>query len=664
MTKFRLSKKFLEKYEGKQPKWGFGDLSYFVFVRTYSRLKENGKKETAFEVFKRVVEGSFQLQLDHCLSMGLPWDAYKSQRTAQDMFTRMWEMKLLPPGRGLWMSGTDKVKELGSAALSNCGFVSTENIDKDLASPFAWACDMLMLGVGVGFDTLGATSGNGSGVIPQKPVGNLEIHKVGDSREGWVEAVRALINSYSPALSKITPNAEICFDFSWVRAAGEPIKGFGGTASGPGPLKEGLENIKKILETRAESESPLTSVDITDIMNYIGKFVVAGNVRRSAELSIGLETDEAFRRMKDPVVFEAELEDRRWASNNSLDVTENSNFIEYIDSILTNGEPGLVFLENSRSFGRFKDGRNEIDKEIKGFNPCVEIGLHDREMCNLAEIFPANHDDVEDFKKSIKIAYLYAKSITLLKSHDPGSNSAMLRNRRIGLSQSGIQQAIKKFGRRYYFKEFCDKAYDLVQYWDNVYSRWLGIPKSIKTTCIKPSGTISLLAGATPGVHCTHSEYYLRSVRVASNDPLVKDLEKANYRIEPSITDKKGTVVVYFPIKEENFTKSKYDISVWEQLALVKELQHSWADNAVSVTVTIREAEHDQLLPAIEYYAPYVKSLSFLPLDNHQYKQPPYQSISKEEYEKYAATLKPLKLGETGDAALGSKFCDGDKCDI
>lgn len=653
VTKFQLSKNFINKYEDKEPNWGYGDLSKFVFMRTYSRTLENGLKETPFQVFKRVVEGTFQLQLDHCTYMGLPWDAAKAQRSAQEMFRRMWAMKFLPPGRGLWMQGTDKVSDIGSAALCNCGFVSTKDITKDPGDPFAWACDMLMLGVGIGFDTLGAGK-----FQPFRPDNGIKQITIEDSREGWVNAIKRLINSYTSSL-----NPRLVFDYSEIRPAGSLIKGFGGTASGYKPLKEGIENIRKILNIAALSGRALTAVDITDIMNFIGKFVVAGNVRRSAELAIGSEEDKDFQVMKDWKLFPEELKDRRWASNNSLSVNESSNFEEFVDSILLNGEPGLVFLTNSRKYGRLKDGVTNIDNEVMGFNPCVEITLHDRELCNLVESFPANHDSAEDYYETIKYAYLYAKSVTLLRCHNPESNSAMLRNRRIGLSQSGIQQAIKKFGTRNYFKNFCDKAYEVVSEYDNVYSRWLGIPRSIKMTTVKPSGTVSLLAGATPGVHCTHSEYYMRTVRIANTDPLLEDLRKAGYKIEESITDREHTSVVYFPVKENNYTKSKYDISIWEQLALVKELQYSWADNSVSVTVTIRPGEEDQLLPAIEYYAPYLKSVSFLPLDNHNYEQAPYSTITEDEYKAAVAMIKPLEIS-VGDDAVGSKFCEGDRCEI
>lgn len=668
---FKLSTKFIEEYEGKQPNWGFGDLSYYVYKRTYSRIKETGTQEEYFDTVKRVVEGCFQIQLDHCNKFGLPWDAMRAQKSAQKMFEKIWNFKFTPPGRGFWVMGTPIVDKIGGAALNNCGFRSSKDIKKDLGAPFAWACDMLMLGVGVGFDTRGANT-----VVIKKPKGSPIKYQIPDSREGWVESIKLLINSY-------TGTNPVVFDYSLIRAAGTPIKGFGGTSSGPDPLKEGHKNIKNLLDS-IEDEY-LSSVAIVDIMNFIGKFVVAGNVRRSAEIALGESNDLSYISMKDPQKYSAELLDRRWASNNTVFIDQKTEYNNIVSSIAKNGEPGLFHLNNSQHYGRMKDGRNEelSDKfdHVMGINPCSEQTLDDGEMCCLVETYPAKHDTIEEYLDTLKYAYLYAKTVTLVSTHDPLANSVMLRNRRIGVSQSGIQQALGKFGHSIYFSKFCDEAYKIVRHWDKIYSRWLGIPTSIKVSSVKPSGTVSLLAGATPGVHCTHSEFYFRTIRTAANDALIPILLKSNYLIESSVTDgpkeiittdnlekhkvKNTTLVVYFAVKEENYTKSKYDISLWEQMTLVRELQHFWADNSVSCTITFKEDEVKDLESAIKFFAPHIKTLSFLPLDNHSYDQAPYQTITKEQFEEYNKRIKPLKLNKTKKIDIvGDKFCSNDTCTI
>ena len=685
----KLSENFISQFRGKQPNWGFGDLSYFVYKRTYARKLPNGTQEEYWQTCQRVVEGVFKIQYDHIAKMGLPWQAQKAQSSAQKMFRKMWEFKFTPPGRGLWVMGSPIVDKLGSAALCNCGFVSTKDIRKKFSGPFVWAMDMLMLGVGVGFDAKGAGD-----VTITAPVLPAETFVIPDSREGWVEAMAMLIDSYDGR-----GRAIVKLDYSLVRKAGEPIKGFGGTASGPQPLIDGIESIRSLLD--ANDGKDITSVVIVDIMNFIGKLVVSGNIRRSAEVAIGDENDLDFINMKDPDLFQEELMSRRWASNNSIFATANSDFDNIVKSIMKNGEPGLIFLDNARHYGRLKDGFNDENSSkydnCDGANPCVEQFLYHLELCNLVETYPANHDTLEEYLETLKYAFLYAKSVTLLPTHNAETNQVMLQNRRIGLSMSGIQQAIKKFGSADFFSGFCDDGYEVVCHWDRIYSRWLGIPTSLKKTTVKPSGSVSLLAGATPGVHCTHSEFYMRAIRFSATSSLLPALLKSGYRIEFDVTDVDklnkagwtggdlltegvfnkhsaqfktftdlgGTLVVYFPVKEKNFTKSKADISIWEQLCLARELQDKWSDNSVSITVTFRQNEFGDLKSAIEYMSPYVKSLSFLPLDVTQYEQMPYTKCTEEDYEEYQGSLKRLRLASArGSAPKGEKFCNNDICEI
>jgi adenosylcobalamin-dependent ribonucleoside-triphosphate reductase len=677
---FKLSPLFLSRYEGKQPNWGFGNLSYFVYKRTYARLMPDGRQEEYFDTCRRVTEGVFTVQRKHCHSNRLPWNAHKAQKTAQEFFRRMWEFKFTPPGRGFWIMGTPMVDKIGSAALQNCGFTSTKDVSIDLGNSFAWAMDMLMLGVGVGFDTKGAGT-----VVIKAPKDKVEHFDITDDREGWVKSIYLLINSYMGG-------PQYTFGYDLIRPKGAPIKGFGGTASGPEPLRQLHENIREILGNLIGSE--LTSVAIVDLFNFIGKCVVAGNVRRSAELAIGEIDDADYVAMKDYKKYGKELKDRRWASNNSVFASPLSDFSRVSANIALNGEPGLIFLENARHFGRLKDGwisfEDERYDDADGFNPCAEQCLEDKELCCLVETYPANHDSAEDYLITLKYAYMYAKTVTLIPTHDERTNSVMMRNRRIGCSMSGIQQAIKKFGLHSFLREFCDTGYEVIRRWDRIYSRWLGIPRSIRMTTVKPSGTVSILAGATPGVHFTHSEHYMRLVRVAADSPLVLPLFLAGYKLEVATTDNdklgigsdivfrinksedlqlaadKGvTIVAYFPVKEKNYTKSKFDVTLWEQLAVVREMQYYWSDNAVSCTVTVQSHEVDQLDDAIQFYAPYVKTLSFLPLTNHRYEQAPYIECSEQEHDEYAGRLGGLYLNDVAEAKIkGSKFCTTDKCEI
>ena len=670
MKDFKLSDKFLEQFKDKQPRWGFGALSYITYKRTYARVNEDGTTEEFWETVKRVVEGTFSIQKRHCAAFKLPWDNRKAQRSAQIMFEKMWNFKFLPPGRGLWMMGTDAIEEKGSGGLNNCGMVSTSDIDIELASPFCWAMDFLMLGVGVGFDTEGAGK-----VLIKEPKGTGGLtFQVPDTREGWIEALRLVISAYE----KGTARPE--FDYSLIRPLGVPIKTFGGTSSGPEPLIQLIASITALLHNRIDDY--LTSVDIVDMFNFIGKAVVAGNVRRSAELALGRPDDEDFLNCKNYKMFPDEMADRRWASNNSVLAEVGMSYTGPSKRTGLNGEPGYIWLGNARAFGRLKDPINNKDYRIVGFNPCAEQGLESYELCNLVETFPANHDSAEEYYETLKYAYMYAKTVTLIPTHDPRTNSVMTRNRRIGTSMSGIEQAKKKFGVHAFYTQFCDEGYRILKEYDRIYSDWLGIAKSIKITTVKPSGTVSLLAGATPGVHAAHAEFYFRTMRVAHNSPIIPALLKAGYRVEYDANefkkndkswmtpikkldkDYRGSLVVYFPVKEHDFTKCKSDQTIWEQAENAAKMQWFWSDNSVSVTINFQEDEIDQIETVLEHYETRLKTASFLPLSDHGYNQAPYQTLTEAEYLK---AIKPLKEFEnitriSQEDKKIEAFCEGDKC--
>lgn len=643
--RFKLSPTFLAAYKDKQP--DFGPLGLITFKRTYARSLGD-KSEQFWQMCQRVVEGVYTIQKWHCQRLNLPWSDRKAQHSAQEMYRLIFDMKFLPPGRGLWMMGTPYIEEHGGAALNNCAFVSTEKIDEDFAEPFTFLMEMSMLGVGVGGDTKGA--GKFTPVAPGKPMTYL----VPDSREGWVEAVRLTLASY------VTGDGW-AFNFSQIRPAGEPIKGFGGTAAGPGPLKDCIDRIHKILGPRALAQSAITSADIVDLFNVIGVCVVSGNVRRSAEVMLGEANDALFSELKDPVKYAKELDSHRWASNNSIFATVGQDYNQHALSTAKNGEPGYLWMDTVRGFGRLKDPRNNKDRRAAGSNPCLEQTLESFELCCLVETFPSRHASYDEYERTLKFAYLYAKTVTLIPTHNKKTNKVMMRNRRIGCSQSGIVESFKRHGRRQHL-DWCDKGYDYIQSLDEQYSEWLAIPRSIKTTSVKPSGTVSLLPGVTPGIHYEHSEYYYRTIRIAKISHLIEPLRAAGYLIEDDHYDK-SSYVVYFPVKAKYFDKGKNDVTMWEQLENAAAMQHYWADNQVSVTVTFNKSEARDIQSALELYESRLKSVSFLPVDDHGYVQAPYITIDQVEYEKAIAGLKPLQLD--GDMhEVVDAYCDGGKCEL
>jgi ribonucleotide reductase alpha subunit len=292
---------------------------------------------------------------------------------------------------------------------------------------------------------------------------------------------------------------------------------------------------------------------------------------------------------------------------------------------------------------------------------CSEQTLENHELCCLVETFPSRHETYEEYQLTLKWAYLYAKTITLLPTHNARTNAAVMRNRRIGCSQSGITESFAKHGRRTHF-EWCDVGYKYLRNLDRIYSDWLCIPRSKKITSVKPSGTVSLLPGVTPGIHYPHSEYYYRTIRVAKNNPLLIALENAKYRIEEDVYDK-SSMVVYFPIHEENFERAKHQVSMWEQIANAVAMQRYWADNQVSITVNFSQEEASQIKYALQMNEDQLKSISFLPIDDKIYQQAPYQTITKDEYERAIANLKPIDYTNVV-RDREDRYCDGDKCNI
>lgn len=653
---FKLSDNFVSKYKRKKAPFGFNGLGELVYNRTYSRIKNgSGKNEQWWETVVRVVEGTFNMQKRHIDANGLGWNAWKAQHSAQEMYDRIFNMKFLPPGRGLWAMGTAITEEKKLfAALNNCAFVSTESIASDFSKAFCFLMDASMLGVGVGFDTKGAEK-----IILKGPnnTRKSENWTIPDTREGWVESVRLLLDSYSMGTGVLE------FDYSDIRPAGVPIKGFGGESSGPQPLIDLHNHIREKLDI--EVGNPLSITSIVDIMNLIGKCVVSGNVRRTAEIVFGEPDNDEYLDLKNYEVNPHRAE-YGWTSNNSIFAKVGMDYSDSSQRVRYNGEPGFAWLDNMRDFGRMADAPNFKDHRAMGGNPCLEQTLESYELCCLVETFPHNHESLEDYLTTLKYAYLYAKTVTLGKTHWPETNRVMLRNRRIGCSMSGIAQFVANRGIGV-LQEWMDKGYEHIQDLDKEYSDWMAIPRSIKTTSIKPSGTVSLLAGATPGIHFPESRHYIRRMRLGVGSTLVKPLEKAGYKIEPAFGSEDTTLVVEIPVDVGEGVRTVSEVSMWEQLSLAALAQRYWADNQVSCTVTFDpDTEGHQLTHALDIFQYQLKGVSFLPkLELGAYPQMPYEAIDESTYHEMKDSLGKLSFGRiTGEEVVIERFCDNDVCQI
>ena len=667
---FHLSDSFIEQYKDRKVEWGFNigggnSLSELTFIAKYSRVKEDGSKEQWYEVCRRCIEGMYSILKDHAKYQRTPWNEFKAQKAAEDAFDRMFYFKWTPPGRGMWAMGTEYVHtNRSNAALINCAFISTEKLSTHSAyeatMPFSRLMEMSMNGIGVGFDTKGAGK-----LTIWEPNGDPVKFVVPDTREGWSESVAVLLESYF-----FKNRQPVEFDYSEVRPAGAPLKTFGGTASGPEPLMKVHESVVKQFAGR--HGEPINSRDIVDIMNKLGKAVVAGGARRSALISLGEASDDDYINLKNwelPENAERTGPDGwAWTSNNSVLVNAGDNLDHLVDKIGINGEPGIVWLDMMRKHGRMIDPPDFKDDRVLGVNPCAEISLESLEKCCLVELYPTRHETFEDFKKTIKHAYMYAKSVVLLPSTWGETNEVITRNRRIGVSMTGIAEFVETRSHSE-LQNWMDSGYKYLQEVDEKYSKWLGIRNSIRITTVKPAGTTSLISGTTSGVHWpTTSGYYIRRVRFHKNDPIIKLLVAAGYKVEDDVNDPDSTVVAEFPTEGLKI-RSEREVSIWEKAHLAAMAQRYWADNMVSVTVSFVESERKEIAPLLRSLQGQIKSISFLPIDESgtAYAQAPYEPIAEEDaiaQMKKMKTINTKKLYASGLDAEGEKFCTTDVCEI
>lgn len=546
----------------------------------------------------------------------------------------------------------------GNCAFVSTGFISSRSVEEAVL-PFERMMEMSMLGIGVGFDV------NGAGKLTLHQPGDnkgITVYQIPDTREGWCKSVALQLESFF-----FEGRPPVRFDYSLIRPAGAPIKGFGGIAAGSGVLEDLHIRLNKILSHREGDK--ITSTDITDIMNLIGKCVVAGNVRRSAQIAFGDPTDEEYINLKNWEANPERMGANGWGnlSNNSIFASIGGNYDSILPNVIQNGEPGFFYRDLAREYGRLVDPPNGKDYRVAGGNPCLEQSLEHMELCTLVETYLPNHDSYEDFERTLKFAYLYGKAVTLLPTHWAEANEVMQRNRRIGCSMSGVAQFVESKGW-IELRNWMNNGYNEIQRRDTRYSEWLGIRESIKTTSIKPSGTVSLLAGVTPGVHWPVASTYIRRMRLAVNDPILGKLQSAGYKVDPDIMDPDHTMVVELPTKGPQ-VRSEREVSVWEKAQLAIIAQRYWADNQVSVTFTFKPEESELIAPMIYATEGQLKGFSLLPIgEEAAYEQMPYEKIPDGLYESMVKKVQPIDFkglyqGEALDPT-GERFCTTDKCEI
>jgi ribonucleotide reductase alpha subunit len=620
----------------------WGEVGYPTFKRTYARKKGNATEEW-HDTVERVVEAC-----NKQLGCGF------TEMEQENVRAMMMNLKGTVAGRFLWQLGTKTVDKLGLPSLQNCAFTVVDHPIR----PFTWAFEMLMLGSGVGYNIQRENVYQLPKVRRKVKVERKDVNDadfiVPDSREGWVELLKRVLEA-----SFVTGEG-FSFATHLIRPAGSPIKGFGGTASGSEDLVWGMLEINKLLNSR--SGKRLSSVNCLDIMNIIGKIVVAGNVRRSAQIALGDVDDIEY------------LQAKRWdlggipnwraMSNNSVvcdDVTKLPE--EFWEGYKGNGEPyGLINLESSRKMGRTFETEYP-DPDVQGYNPCAEQSLANFETCCLAEVYLPNIETYAELKLVLRLLYRINKHSLAIPCAIKETEDIVHKNMRMGIGVTGYLQASEEQ------QSWLSDAYTYIRAYDKEYSALKGFPESIKLTTVKPSGTLSLLAGVTAGAHPAYSQHYIRRIRMATESELVKVCRENGYHVEYvrnfDGTEDHSTVVVSFPCEFPEGTRLANDMSAVDQLEVIKRLQAEWSDNSVSVTIYYRKEELDDIKKWLGENYVNVKSVSFLLHNEHGFDQAPLEEITKEQYEEMKAKVVPItSLSSLNMDDIDIAECDSGACPI
>jgi len=400
----------------------------------------------------------------------------------------------------------------------------------------------------------------------------------------------------------------------------------------------GMGEINTILNKR--SGQRLRPVDCLDIMNIIGKIVVAGNVRRSAQIALGDCDDIEYLRAKRWDL--GGVPNWRAMSNNSVICSDISQLPdEFWEGYRGNGEPyGLINLDASRKMGRTFETEYP-DPDVQGFNPCAEQSLANYETCCLAEIYLPNIQDYHELLKVARFLYRINKHSLAIKCAIKETEDIVHKNMRMGIGVTGYLQATDEQ------RSWLDGCYEYLRNYDKEYSKLAGYPTSVKLTTVKPSGTLSLLAGVTPGAHPGYSEFYIRRIRMAADSDLASTARKHGYPVEYVLnfdgTEDKSTVVVSFPCKFPSNTMFAGDMTAIDQLEVIKRLQAEWSDNAVSVTIYYRLEELDEIKEWLRLNYKNVKSVSFLLHSDHGFKQAPMEEIDEATYIEMSSRVMPIR---------------------
>lgn len=568
-------------------------------------------------------------------------------------------LEITPSMRAMMTAGPAADRD--NTCMYNCSYLPVDD-----PKSFDEAMFILLCGTGVGF----SVERQYISKLPEVPDTLFDsdtVIAVKDSKEGWAKAYRQL-------LSLLWAGEVPKWDVSKVRPAGAKLKTFGGRASGPAPLVD-LFNFT-ISKFRGATGRKLNSVECHDIMCKIGEVVVVGGVRRSAMISLSNLSDDRMRHAKSGQWWEHQ--GQRALANNSVAYTEKPDvetFMREWTALIESksGERG-IFNRVASQKQAAKNDRRDPNFEF-GTNPCSEIILRPYQFCNLTEVVVRATDTIEDLERKVRLATILG-TIQSTYTHFPYLRKIWQKNteeeRLLGVSLTGIMDnplmTTKNQGLEKTLEHLRTIAVDTNSEW----AEHLGIPVSAAITCVKPSGTVSQLVDSASGIHTRHSEYYIRTVRGDSKDPLTQLMIDQGVPSEPCVMKPDTTTVFSFPVKAPEGAVTRNDMTAVEQLETWLMYQRHWCEHKPSVTVSVKDSEWMDVGAFVYKYFDEMSGVSFLPYDGGTYQQAPYQECSKEDYEallqKSPTSIDWSKLGEyeaeDNTSGMQSLACSSDGCEI
>ena len=641
------------------------EYQQFIHLSRYARWDYDKKRrETWGETVDRYLN-FYQKHLEekHDYKLG------NGQRVQLEEAVR--DLKVMPSMRCFMTAGPALEKE--NVAGYNCSYIQVED-----QRSFDEILYVLMNGTGVGF----SVEERHTSQLPTIPDELYETETtivVADSKLGWAKAFKELISLlYGGQIPK--------WDVSRVRAAGEPLKTFGGRASGPDPLVDLFTFTVNSFKNAAGRK--LKPIECHDIVCKTAEIVVVGGVRRSALISLSDLNDREMRFGKHGEWYKDNIQ--RSLANNSVNYKEKPDVGTFMREWLSlydskSGERGIYssmsaqkHTEKLNTQRKNKDGtyvQRRVAKEDFGTNPCSEIILRSREFCNLSEVVIRREDTSESLKEKVRIATIlgtFQSTLTEFKYLSREWKRNCEEERLLGVSLTGIMDNSLTNGSKKGLEDLLEDLKNIAYETNREWADKLGIKQAAAITCVKPSGTVSQLVDSASGIHARHNPYYIRTVRADNKDPLCQMMKDKGFPNEPDVTKPNHTTVFSFPMKSPKGAMCRNDMTAWKQLSLWHTYAKHWCEHKPSVTVSIKEDEWVNTAAWVYDNFDDISGISFLPFSDHTYRQAPYQDCTEEEYDELLkqipkeANWEELTKYESQDYTVASQelACAAGGCEI